>query len=107
MTNKARKAKPVEMPQATSKSDQISSRPAGYGDDGQEEPTQEWKPNPLDNNDPKPLTRCTSPFVVQGDYGKGKKRGKIYLSIIKLKKHLSHFSIAPIAHYREAHFIAL
>lgn len=49
MTNRARKAKPVEMPQATSKRDQVSSPSKGYGYDDGDEPTQA-RPNPLDKN---------------------------------------------------------
>ena len=47
MTIKTRQAKPVEMPQATSKRDQVSG-PTGYVPESDEE-TQET-PNPLDKN---------------------------------------------------------
>lgn len=46
-TNKTLKAKPVEKPQSTSKSGQVSV--SGYGSDPGEE-TQELKPNTLDKN---------------------------------------------------------
>ncbi|HAR95881.1 MAG TPA: hypothetical protein DCR97_07965 [Deltaproteobacteria bacterium] len=48
MTNKTHKAKPVEMPEATSKRDQVSA--AGYHDKEEGEETQEFRPNPLDKN---------------------------------------------------------
>lgn len=46
VTNKTRKAKPVEMPQATSKRDQVSA--TGFHDREEGEETQELKPNILD-----------------------------------------------------------
>ncbi|NLD35669.1 MAG: hypothetical protein GX654_02250 [Desulfatiglans sp.] len=47
--NKPKKAKPVEMPQAASKRDQVSA--TGYHDKEVGEETQEM-PNPLDNTSP-------------------------------------------------------
>ena len=47
MTDKTQQAKPVEMPQATSKRDQLSA--TGYHDKEEGEETQE-RPNPLDKN---------------------------------------------------------
>jgi hypothetical protein len=48
MTNKTQKAKPVEMPKTTSKCDQVSA--TGYHDKEEGEETQDFRPNPLDNN---------------------------------------------------------
>jgi hypothetical protein len=61
MTNKVQKAKPVEMPQATSKRDQLSSHSAGYGGDEEGEPTQEWKPNTLDDKASKSINPLHDP----------------------------------------------